>query len=155
MTSVGSTTGINPEKAAQFSSGGFSNIFPRSSASYQSTAVSAYLSALNISSPESFAKFSTSGRAFPDVSTQGQSVIISGGEGVFYAISGTSASSPIFASIIALLNDELATKGKPALGFLNPFLYSGKAADAFNDITHGTCAILYNASGRYIDPIHR
>ncbi len=49
---------------------------------------------------------------------------------------GTSCSSPIFTSVIALLNDELAQAGKPPLGFLNPFLYS-TGASALNDITTG------------------
>lgn len=35
-------------------------------------------------------------------------------------ISGTSASAPIFASMVALVNDRLAGAGKPPLGFLNP-----------------------------------
>lgn len=45
-------------------------------------------------------------------------------------------SSPIFASVIALLNDELVAAGKSPLGFLNPFLYS-TGASALADITTG------------------
>lgn len=33
---------------------------------------------------------------------------------------GTSCSSPIFASVIALINDRLIAAGRPVLGFLNP-----------------------------------
>lgn len=51
-------------------------------------------------------------------------------------VSGTSASSPTFASVIALINDELIAAGKSPLGFLNPWLYS-TASDALNDITEG------------------
>jgi tripeptidyl-peptidase-1 len=50
-------------------------------------------------------------------------------------VSGTSASAPTFASIIALLNDELIAAGKPPLGFLNPLLYS--APETLTDITSG------------------
>ncbi|KII88057.1 hypothetical protein PLICRDRAFT_111907, partial [Plicaturopsis crispa FD-325 SS-3] len=50
-------------------------------------------------------------------------------------VSGTSCSSPIFASAISLLNDELIAAGKSPLGFLNPFLYANAAA--FNDVTSG------------------
>ena len=50
-------------------------------------------------------------------------------------ISGTSASSPTFAGIIALINDRLKAAGKPALGFLNPFLYANPSA--FTDVTTG------------------
>lgn len=52
-------------------------------------------------------------------------------------VDGTSCSSPIFASVIALLNDELVAANKSSLGFLNPWLYS-TAASAFTDITSGT-----------------
>jgi tripeptidyl-peptidase-1 len=44
LTSVGATTGINPEKAALFSSGGFSNYF--GIPSYQSKAVKSYITGL-------------------------------------------------------------------------------------------------------------
>jgi tripeptidyl-peptidase-1 len=50
---------------------------------------------------------------------------------------GTSCSAPVFASVIAMLNDQLIAVGKPSLGFLNPFLYSSKGAAAFNDVTSG------------------
>lgn len=49
--------------------------------------------------------------------------------------SGTSCSTPTFASVIALLNDERLNAGKSKLGWLNPWLYSN--ADALNDITSG------------------
>lgn len=60
-------------------------------------------------------------------------------DGVANSVSGTSASAPTFASIVALLNDALISAGKPALGFLNPLLYS-KGASAFTDITTGESA---------------
>ena len=52
-------------------------------------------------------------------------------------IGGTSASSPTFAGIVALLNDARIAAGKPPLGFLNPLIYS-KGTAAFNDITVGS-----------------
>jgi len=45
VTSVGGTTGVNPEKAIAFSGGGFSRYF--SQPSYQTGAVSAYIKKLN------------------------------------------------------------------------------------------------------------
>ncbi len=132
MTSVGATTGIAPETAASFSSGGFSNFFARPS--YQSTAVSAFLTKLGSTNS---GKFNTSGRGFPDISAQGENVeIVLDDE--FGTVAGTSCSSPIFASVFALLNDELVAAGKPPLGFLNPFLYS-TGASALNDVTSGEC----------------
>ena len=130
LTSVGSTQGNTPETAAQFSSGGFSNVFTRPD--YQTTAVQTYLSALGNTNA---GLFNTSGRAYPDVSTQGVNFAVNIA-GTFEAVSGTSASSPTFASVVALLNDQRLNAGKKPLGFLNPLLYSS-AAGAFNDITSG------------------
>ncbi|KAE9383328.1 hypothetical protein BT96DRAFT_764341, partial [Gymnopus androsaceus JB14] len=48
----------------------------------------------------------------------------------------TSASSPTFTAIIALINDQLIAAGRPVLGFLNPFIYS-TVSTAFTDITIG------------------
>ena len=83
-----------------------------------------------------YGDYDSAGRAYPDVAAIGQNVEIML-EGQATAVSGTSASSPIFASIIALLNDQLIAKGKSPLGFLNPFLYS-TGASAFTDITSGS-----------------
>lgn len=52
---------------------------------------------------------------------------------------GTSAAAPVVAAIIALLNDARLRAGKPAMGFINPFLYGvASAAEALNDIVNGT-----------------
>ncbi|PBK70051.1 family S53 protease [Armillaria solidipes] len=130
VTSVGATQGVN-ETSASFSSGGFSNVFARPS--YQTSSVSAYLTALGSTNT---GRFNTAGRGFPDVAAQGWNIeIVDGGQAGL--VSGTSASSPIFASIISLLNDRLIAAGKPVLGFLNPFLYANLTATAFFDITTG------------------
>ncbi|KAI0294260.1 family S53 protease-like protein [Multifurca ochricompacta] len=112
MTSVGATTGIGPESAA----------------------VSAYLTRLGSTNS---GLFNRGGRAFPDIAAQGENVEIvnAGSAGL---VAGTSCSSPIFASIIALLNDLLIAAGKPPLGFLNPFLYSAAGSAALTDITSGS-----------------
>lgn len=136
LTSVGATTGINPETAADFSSGGFSNVFARPS--YQANAVNAYLTALGSTDA---GLFNRTGRGFPDVSAQGKNVEIAF-QGEFGTVDGTSCSSPIFASVIALLNDKLIAAGKKPLGFLNPFLYSAAGSAALNDVTSG----MFNAS---------
>ncbi|RPD78406.1 family S53 protease-like protein [Lentinus tigrinus ALCF2SS1-7] len=119
VTSVGGTVEFLPEIAAPFSSGGFSNIFPRPT--YQNAAVDTYLQTLgNID----FKLFNKTGRAFPDVSMQAN-------------VSGTSAASPSFASLVALLNDRQLAQGEAPLGFLNPFLYS-LGPGILNDITQGS-----------------
>jgi tripeptidyl-peptidase-1 len=131
VTSVGSTVGL-PEVAVNFSSGGFSNYFPRPW--YQDRVVPRYLDTLPASFP---GVFNRSGRGFPDVATQGVNFGIING-GVAELVNGTSASSPTFASIVALVNDRLAQLGKKPLGFLNPFLYlAAGPAGVFNDVTSG------------------
>ncbi len=134
MTSVGATQGLT-ETAASFSAGGFSNIFARPS--YQSTAVSGYLTAIG---SEYSGLFNPSGRAYPDVAAQGVDVEIAYEE-EGELVDGTSCASPIFASVIALLNDQLISAGKSPLGFLNPFIYS-TGASALNDITSGKFSVL-------------
>ncbi|KAI0331459.1 family S53 protease-like protein [Cubamyces sp. BRFM 1775] len=133
LTSVGATTGYDsgPEVVADFSGGGFSNIFPQPS--YQSAAVENYLNALG-STNEGL--FNRSGRAYPDVSAQGINYVTRI-NGTFFLILGTSASTPVWASVTALLNDALLNAGKPPLGFINPLLYSEGVA-ALNDVTSGS-----------------
>jgi tripeptidyl-peptidase-1 len=46
--------------------------------------------------------------------------------GKFIPVDGTSASAPIFAGVITLLNDARAAAGLPPLGFLNPILYKAR-----------------------------
>ncbi|KAK0214424.1 family S53 protease-like protein [Armillaria fumosa] len=129
ITSVGATQGVT-ETAAGLSAGGFSNIFARPS--YQASAVSTYLTALGSTNA---GRFNTSGRGFPDVAAQGIDVeIVYGGQ--TGSANGTSCSSPIFASVISLINDRLIAAGKPVLGFLNPFLYTNPTA--LFDITTGS-----------------
>lgn len=126
-----------------FSGGGFSNYFPRPS--YQDAAVSTYLKTSN----SSFTKyFNASGRAYPDVSAQGVyfHTILNGADSL---LSGTSASSPAFAGVVALLNSDRISNGLRPFGFLNPWLYS-KAASALTDITGGKssgCAAQIPGSG--------
>jgi tripeptidyl-peptidase-1 len=40
-------------------------------------------------------------------------------DGSVQPVDGTSASAPVVASVIALLNDRLLAAGRPTLGFLN------------------------------------
>ncbi|KAJ7830752.1 family S53 protease [Mycena olivaceomarginata] len=112
------------EIGAAFSSGGFSNYFE--APAYQKGAVDAYVA--NLDGTYS-GLFNTTGRG-------GVNFEIIAGNSTFL-VSGTSASSPVFASVIALLNDELIAAGKSPLGFLNPFLYSPAGRAALNEVTVG------------------
>ncbi|KZV90055.1 subtilisin-like protein [Exidia glandulosa HHB12029] len=129
ITTVGATTGI-PETTADFSSGGFSNVFEQPD--YQSSAVSTYLAELGDTNA---GLYNATGRAFPDVAAMGDNVLITW-TGLTGTVAGTSCSSPIFASVIGLINDRRAAVGQPPLGFLNPFLYQNP--QAFSDITTGS-----------------
>ncbi|KZT38760.1 subtilisin-like protein [Sistotremastrum suecicum HHB10207 ss-3] len=136
VTSVGATQNFNPEIAVTqptfdfFSGGGFSNYFPRPS--YQDAEVGAYVRSLGRMNE---GLFNPNGRAIPDVSAQGLNFKIAW-NGKFGAISGTSASTPLFSSFVTLLNDARLARGQQPLGFLNPWLYSiGKKG--LNDITQG------------------
>ena len=56
---------------------------------------------------------------------------------------GTSASAPLLAGIVALLNQQLIDDGKPPLGCINPLLYAmgsdqQQYDDLFWDVTEGT-----------------
>jgi len=51
-------------------------------------------------------------------------------------LGGTSASAPVFASIITRINEERLAAGKTAVGFINPVLYANPGA--FHDITIGS-----------------
>ena len=129
MTAVGGTYKV-PERAAAFSSGGFSRVHPRPD--YQDEAVSRYLDILG----DRFkGYYNRKGRAFPDVSAQAVDFTIFDGGFRTWA-SGTSASAPTFAGIVALLNAARLSSGKAPLGFLNPWLYK-IGCEAFNDITVG------------------
>ena len=143
VTAVGATRFIDqdPSKAEQAtdqfgSGGGFSSDFDRSNATWQENQVSAYLK-LGDQLPPSWA-FPANGRATPDVSALGEGFkVVTSGE--VQPVGGTSASTPLFAGLVSLINDVRVSKGKKPLGFLNPFIYSNP--QAFTDVTVGNNAI--------------
>jgi tripeptidyl-peptidase-1 len=147
VTTVGGTYEFQPEKSVvrpanslgpdgaihSFYAGGsgFSNYFPRPS--YQDGVVLSYLKEIGNSNA---GLYNPEGRAYPDLSAQALYFQIVWNE-TYSVISGTSASTPLMSSIIALVNDALISSGKQPLGFLNPWLYS-EGYKGFTDITEGT-----------------
>jgi tripeptidyl-peptidase-1 len=136
VTAVGATqvnpgaTVSDPESATDFSGGGFSNVF--SMPDYQKDAVSRYLQQTTL--PFDSSLFHSAGRAYPDISANGQNIpIVINLE--FVTVGGTSASSPIVASLFTLINNQLIAAGKPVIGFANPVLYAHP--EAMNDIVSG------------------
>ncbi|KAJ7034568.1 subtilisin-like protein [Mycena alexandri] len=141
VTAVGSTS-VAPgastdqveESTTDFpSGGGFSNNFPRPA--WQDAAVQNYLD--NFVPDYAPSVFNRSGRAYPDVSANGWPLVIAEGGGFVHS-GGTSASAPIFAAVIAAVNDARIAAGKSTVGFINPALYSDSFAGAFNDVVVGS-----------------
>lgn len=145
VTTVGATEQFEPEVAAWrpdglgpdnkthgfYASGsGFSNYFPRPS--YQDGTVDTYVRHLHGLYDGLYNK---EGRGYPDISAQGLYFAFVW-NATFSSISGTSASCPLSASVLSLVNDALIADGKPTLGFLNPWLYS-KGYKGFTDIKDG------------------
>ncbi|KAH9060352.1 subtilisin-like protein [Lactarius deliciosus] len=131
VTAVGATTGFDPEIAADFSGGGFSDYFKIPD--YQRQAVTDFFQILG---DKYKGLYNATSRGIPDISAQsvGFNIFLNGREKRF---DGTSCSTPVVASIIALINDHLISNGRPALGFLNPWLYGSVARSLF-DVTSGT-----------------
>ena len=144
VTSVGGTTQVEPEIAGYFSSGGFSNIWPRPA--YQEHAVSSYLEKIG---DHNKGYYNPNGRGTPDIAAQGLNVHIID-KGVDVPTHGTSCGAPIFNGIVALLNSARVSSGLPPLGFLNPWLYS-VGRSALNDITEGA-SIGCNGFSKFMGP---
>mmetsp|Transcript_45260 Transcript_45260/g.113937 ORF Transcript_45260/g.113937 Transcript_45260/m.113937 type:complete len:746 (-) Transcript_45260:31-2268(-) len=116
--------------------GGFSGKFE--TPWYQTDFVSEYLTEANLP-PASF--FNSKGRGYNDVAALGSNILIVM-DGELASTGGTSASGPIFAGVVSLLNDMRLNTGKPTVGFLNPLLYqvagdSARYPGAFNQAATG------------------
>eukprot|EP01036_Dinobryon_divergens_P026329 gene26330-34960_t len=141
VTAVGATQGPesnSPEVACQSNTGGvittgggFSVFHP--TPSWQQAAVAQYLnSTVGMSAASGF---NSRGRGYPDVSLMGRNykVVLNS---QLYSLSGTSASAPVFAAMISLVNAARIAAGKGGLGWINPSLYKYNSQFA-NDVTGG------------------
>ena len=90
-------------------------------------------------------------RNVPDVSlnadpNSGYAIYLNG---MWQIYAGTSAATPLWASFIALVNEQRAINGLAPLGFVNPYLYSiGKSASYgqdFHDVDDGSSNLYYRA----------
>ena len=129
------------------SGGGFSNYY--ATPSYQQPAVANYLAHITTgtaSNPTPSAGFNRSGRAYPDISLLAHKyfVVLNA---TAVGLDGTSASSPVMAAMVNLINAQRRQAGLSTLGFLNPALYA-KGSYFVNDITSGSnlCTALYYSS---------
>lgn len=138
ITSVGGTRAY-PEVIAYdtrngyVSGGGFSNYFAQPYYQKATGLVEEYIKSLH---GQHDGLYNKSGRAYPDVAAQGYRYL-SVYNNTVISLDGTSASAPTVASIVSLLNDALLAKGRPPLGFLNPWLYSARGA-GFTDVVNGS-----------------
>ncbi len=173
VTAIGGTTGVEndlPEIACQSvakvgpsitTGGGFSNLYAMPK--FQKKHVDDYFNLVNNTYKKPFFNatasaripalggnrykygyFNRSGRAYPDVSLFASNYYVfmglqNGG------VDGTSASAPVMAAFINLVNYRRVLQGNSTMGWINPFLYK-RASMFVNDITVGrnNCSALYN-----------
>ncbi|POW04279.1 hypothetical protein PSHT_11314 [Puccinia striiformis] len=144
VTSIGATqvasgkTVRDPEVACFTkiqSGGGFSNVFKMPS--YQVSAVRKFFRNHPPKISQDRYNSSMRTRGFPDLSANGANYVVAV-EGTFGLVYGTSASAPVVASMITMINDARINLGKKPVGFINPAIYSSRFRKAFNDIKNGT-----------------
>lgn len=143
VTAVGATrfmrqTVGNNERAVDSygSGGGFS--FNFDSFTDQREAVASYLEQAADSLPPR-STFPPSGRATPDLAALGEGFVIVSNYQNVTGVGGTSASAPVVAVIIGLINDARLSAGKGPMGLLNPWLYQNP--NMFNDVLVGNNSI--------------
>ncbi|CAE7832413.1 unnamed protein product [Symbiodinium microadriaticum] len=119
------------------SGGGFSSDFPRPW--YQHGAVEHYLQQQDVPPPDQDVLiFNRSGRAYPDLAAISSNYLVLMGDDL-QPTSGTSASTPLIAAMVARWNEDRLSNRLPPLGFLNPLIYQifSKHPSAFNDVQIG------------------
>jgi tripeptidyl-peptidase-1 len=82
-------------------------------------------------------RYSASGRDFPNVSANTDGFVVAV-DGTFQAAYGTSAATPVFGSIVTLINDARLHTGKKTIEFMNPTLYENPSV--MTDVVKGVRA---------------
>ena len=85
--------------------------------------------------------YNRAGRGYPDVSANG-AFLASFNNATLLTFFGTSLASPIFASVLTLINEELALVGKGPVGFVNPALYERECSCQFMLFSHQQLILL-------------
>eukprot|EP01038_Epipyxis_sp_PR26KG_P007727 gene7727-10501_t len=145
VTAIGATSGpesSSTEVACEGSSnsittgGGFSSYY--ATPSWQSDAVDGYFSSISIDGISVTSGYDTNGRGYPDISLVGTKYLIKAGgsSGSYKTVHGTSASCPVFAGMISLVNAARKAVGKSTVGWINPTLYKYHS-NFTNDVTSG------------------
>jgi tripeptidyl-peptidase-1 len=144
VTAVGWTYILPEEWGNSRSSGGFSDYFEVPE--YQKNSTAAYIATLD---GQYSGLYNATGRGIPDLSLYGSRYETENNNVTSGYHSGTSAGTPVIASMIALVNDIRLRKGLPVLGWLNPLLYSVGLQSVFNDVVLGNsygCGESWNAT---------
>lgn len=130
------------------SGGGFSNL--EAVPSWQAPFISNYFKSLP-PDKKPLPGYNVHGRGYPDVSMAGRNyeTLMNGTcklllyilnvvvVGQTWLNDGTSASTPVFAGMIALVNAARLAAGLSTLGWINPMLYANYKSFILNDITSG------------------
>lgn len=119
------------------SAGGFSRTF--STPFYQAAKTREYLdnseNSEHLFNLSSSGYFNSRGRGYPDLAAIASNYLVYL-DGALHSVLGTSAAAPVFASMIAKINDARLHAGKSSVGFLNPALYR-HATEVMSDVVTG------------------
>ena len=84
---------------------------------------------------------STVFRNMPDVALTADNIYVVSDNGQTGAFGGTSCASPLWAAVMALVNQQGQINGRPSVGFLNPTIYAlsktSSYTNIFRDVTVG------------------
>ncbi|KAI0174519.1 alkaline serine protease [Pestalotiopsis sp. NC0098] len=139
------TTTYYESATARFpSGGGFSNYFD--APDWQTDAISAYFDEVTLDftgytdpgtnfSDVGDGVYKIGGRGYPDVSAIGDYYVVYT-EGQWARVGGTSLSSPVFAAVLTLVNEQRIAANKSTVGFIQPTLYAHP--EIFTDVTEGS-----------------
>jgi len=119
-TSTNEQIGSQDNTAGFDTGGGFSVYSPQPA--YQTQAVQAYLKS-GVQLPSSSVGWNPNNRGFPDIGAIGENFCCLDPGSSCELLAGTSASCPLIASLVTLLNNDRLNAGKSPLGFFNPIIY--------------------------------
>jgi hypothetical protein len=114
--------------------GGFSALYPRPA--WQNTVVENYFATVSNTNNAPMKGYQSTGRGYPDVSLAAAYYDVMA-NGILQPVFGTSASTPVFAAFVSLVNAKRLAAGKSSLGWINPSLYALYDSFLLNDITVG------------------
>jgi len=112
--------------AAGFDTGGGFSTYAKA-LPFQQAAVQNYLKS-GVAFPDS-SLWNSNNRGYPDIAAVGGNVCVLDPQTPCSLTGGTSASAPIIASLITLLNQDRLNANKKPLGFVNPLIYQLLAMD--------------------------